>query len=393
MPFFEAVSAAKLDEMQRRRKLGRLCLFGVICACFVIVTLQAKQKLFRDRQFRSYLYAPASLPDGDGRHLCVFASLAALQVPPRIGRCLLPLSVAALEDHVEADLRYGTFVLRQNDLQLSAEPDVALIRGYNSGYWPGTNGSAAFGVHSSHSFDLAPLGSRNPYLDQVLVLADGQTVYFKRISAGTGFADAVYRHSETFTRFYGAVTGWDGDGWATLLRDGSVIRFPESYNATSLAQGAAVEMREGSGRPLRLERNQNRTLKQVADDRGHWLAFTYDNSERVTRLVNDQGDWVRYLYNEQGLLAAVMHPGGDERHYVYHGGRMTSITDEKGRVLLQNEYDGTFLHQQQYADGSIYEYTYILDIKGTYADRVTVTGPDHQSQTFSAAADVLPSSR
>ncbi len=343
-----------------------------------------------------YLNEAAAPAEGDGRHACVFASPATPQIPPRLGRCSLPLSATALEDHLEADLRYGTFVLRQTDLQLSSDPDVALTRGYTSGYWPGISGSAAFGPHSSHNFDWAPLGSRNPYLDQVLVLADGQTIFFKRISPGTGYADAVYRHSETATRFYGAITGWNGNGWTTLLRDGSVIRFPESYNAKNLAQGAAVEMQEmqeGQGETLKLKRDQDGALVRVTDKRGHWLALMYNRTGRVIKVVNSMSAWVRYGYNGQGMLATVAHSGGDERHYTYENGRMTVISDEQGRVLLRNEYAGTLLQRQQYADGSTYEYSYSLNAKGTYADQVIVTGPERTRRTVTTAQDVLTSSR
>ncbi len=93
-------------------------------------------------------------------------------------------------------------MLRQTDLQLRDDFDVPLTRVYNSADWlPGTNRVYAFGRNSNHPYDIAPLGTRNPYTEMMLALEDGDLLYFNRISAGTGFADAVFQHTETSTRF------------------------------------------------------------------------------------------------------------------------------------------------------------------------------------------------
>lgn len=60
------------------------------------------------------------------------------------------------------------------------------------------------------------------------------------LSKGRGYADAVYQHSETSTSFYKGIKRWDGKGWEMRLDDGSMIHFPESYNAKNMAQGAAT---------------------------------------------------------------------------------------------------------------------------------------------------------
>ena len=44
----------------------------------------------------------------------------------------------------------------------------------------------------------------NPYTYIDLVLEDGGRVHYSRISAGTAYADAVYQHTATPTRFYGS---------------------------------------------------------------------------------------------------------------------------------------------------------------------------------------------
>jgi len=99
-----------------------------------------------------------------------------------------------------------------------------LTRTYTSQFWMSRDN--AFGGNSTHDFDIAPVGGRNPYSFLHVVLPDGDFLYCPRISKGTGYADAVYRHSETASRFYKAVIRWDGLGWDTRLDDGARIHFP-----------------------------------------------------------------------------------------------------------------------------------------------------------------------
>jgi hypothetical protein len=90
---------------------------------------------------------------------------------------------------------------------------------------------SCIGRNSNHSYDIAPRGSRWPYTFITLVLEDSDFLYFKRISDGTGYADAVFMHTETSTPFYKATIAWNGNGWTLRLADGTEVRFPESYNA------------------------------------------------------------------------------------------------------------------------------------------------------------------
>lgn len=138
--------------------------------------------------------------------------------------------------------------MRQTDLTLNeAGFDIPLRRTYTAQDWVSPNKSHVFGSNASHPYDIAPLGTRNPYTEQFIVLEDGDFPYFPRVSKRTGYSDAIYRHSETDTRFYKAVQQWDGGGWLMTLQDGSTIHFPESYNAKNLAQGAPTEMSNATG--------------------------------------------------------------------------------------------------------------------------------------------------
>ena len=325
-----------------------------------------------------YSQTVAAPPRFDGSFPCVFASVNGREVAPVLGKCAMPTMHDHPVDRFEADLRYGNFVLRETDLFLDDQFKVPLTRTYVSNEWIAPNPVYAFGRLSNHPYDIAPLGTRNPYTYQVIVLEDGDFLYFDRISRGTGYADSVFQHTETSTRFYKAITRWNGRGWTTRLADGSEIHFPESYNARSLAQGAPTEMTDPSGNRLELVRDAKRDLQQIRTPHGHWIKFTYDDLSRITRAEDDKGNWVKYEYRPFGMLGAAIHSSGRERHYQYEGELMTYVTDESGRLLLHNWYQGRFLVRQQFANGDVYSYKYDWRLGEPCCPRkVTVTSPDH----------------
>jgi len=141
------------------------------------------------------VYNNASVPPPslDGEFPCVFASLDGSQSVPQFGKCPMPTSGAGAVDRIEADLRYGDFVLRQTDLEVNDVFDVQLTRSYRSRDWVSSSALHAFGLNTNHPFDIAPVGTRNPYTYMLIGLENGDFLYFDRISKGTGYADAVYR--------------------------------------------------------------------------------------------------------------------------------------------------------------------------------------------------------
>ena len=92
------------------------------------------------------------------------------------------------------------FVLRQTDLFVSDSAPLSLARTYRVGDFY----SRAFGVGTNHPYDICPTGTRFPYTYMDLNLEDGRQIHFRRISQGTGYADAVFEHDETSSEFYGA---------------------------------------------------------------------------------------------------------------------------------------------------------------------------------------------
>jgi YD repeat-containing protein len=325
-----------------------------------------------------YRNSPIAEPRLDGQHPCVFADVQKGNVVvPQLGKCSTPTEHKTPVDRFEIDLRYGSFVLRHTDLYLNDMFEVPLTRSYCSSDWVHSNPVHAFGRNSNHPYDIVPLGTRNPYTYQMILLEDGDFLYFDRISKGTGYADAVYQHTETSTRFYKAAQSWNGNGWTTKLTDGSEIHFPESYNAKNAAQGAPTEMRDAGGNVLELHRDGRRNLQEIKTPHGHWIRFKYDDPSRIIRAEDDAGRWVRYSYSPDGMLADVISFSGRERHYRYDGLRMTQVTDEKDRILLRNWYfPWGALKKQQFGNTRILSYDYDWASGRHNAESAIVTFPD-----------------
>jgi YD repeat-containing protein len=324
-----------------------------------------------------YTTSVPAAPRLDGDFPCVLASLDEPGALPHLANCPMSAVDTGRIDRFEADLRYGNFVLRQTDLELNDVFDVPLTRSYRSNDWVHSNPVHAFGRNTNHPFDVAPVGTRNPYTYLIVALEDADFLYFDRISKGTGYADAVYQHTETSTKYYKAVISWNGDGWTLRLADGSEVRFPESYSAKNAAQGAPTAMLDANGSLLELRRDPQRNLKEIRTPHGHWMRFTYDDSSRIVRAEDDAGKWTRYAYNSDGMLTDVTFSSGRERHYTYQGVLMTQISDEKKTVLLRNWYDQSLLIRQQFANRDTYSYEYDWPQTAYCPDRVEVLLPHY----------------
>jgi YD repeat-containing protein len=335
-----------------------------------------------------YILADVPAPRWDGDFPCVYA-VAGPSSAPQIGSCVTPVPMSKASrtpvDRFETDLRTGRFVMRQTDLLISeAGFNIPLTRTYTSDDWLPKNTSHAFGLNTNHPYDIAPLGTRNPYTEQYLVLEDGDFLYFPRISKGTGYGDAIYRQSELGNSFYKAVQRWDGNGWLTKLQDGSTIHFPESYNAQNLAQGAATEMTDAAGNKIELARNPRRNLQEIRGPDGAYIKLTYDDHDRIVRAEDGSGRWTTYAYNPEGFLTDVAHSDGTARYYFYEGGQLTFVRDEQKRLLVHNFYfhDGGWLSRQQFGTGDSIEYQYQLSANNYYAERAILTFPDGTVKTI-----------
>jgi YD repeat-containing protein len=284
------------------------------------------------------------------------------------------------------DLHTGMFLLRQTDLFVPDVMPLSLTRAYT--VWQSRE--RAFGVGANHPYDICPTGDHFPYTYTDLNLEDGRQVRFNRISKGTGYADAVFRHSATSSEFYGAQVAWNGNGWTLTLRDHSQAVFPDSYRARNCAQGAPTEIRDAEGKRIQLKRDAARNLQQLISPSGHSIAFKYDDLDRIIEADDGAGNVRRYSYSS-GHLQTV----SDGEHVLYEfeyeilihtAGYdpyvMTSINDGHGKELLRNSYSYRgLISMQKLGNGEIYRYDYLFGKKNEIVETI-VTLPGGAEKRF-----------
>lgn len=331
-------------------------------------------------------------PAWDGAYPYVTSSLInagkeTVRFESSISRIQPTVRHAAPVNEFQVDLHSGMFVLRQTDLFLSDLPPLSLTRTYR--VWD--SHARAFGAGTNHNYDICPTGTRFPYTYMDLNLEDGRQIHFRRISKGTGYADAVFRHEETSSEFYGAQVAWSGDGWTLNFRDGRRFRFPEAYLAKNYAQGAPYEMREADGRTTQLIRGKQRNLEQAISPSGRKMALTYDAFDRITEASDDAGNLRKYSYDWNGHLESV----ADGSHILYRFEYapllrspgydpylMTAIMDGGWNVLLRNTYhDRSRVSEQRLANGEVYRYEYFIDKKNEVVETI-VTLPGGSKHKF-----------
>jgi len=372
------------------RQTRNLVLAGLVTAGVVVgfrFWFDHREEVVRELALAK-LHGDAPRATLNGTHPCMLTMLSGGDERPTLSRCATPTIHRGAVDQFEADLRYGAFKLLQTDLEVKDVFDVPLTRTYIAQDWVGRNWVHEFGQNTNHPYDIAPLGTRNPYTEMELTLEDGDFLYFKRVSPGTGFADAVYQHTETSTRFYKSTINWNGNGWTLRLADGEEMFFPESYGPKNLAQAAATEIREASGVALKLERDWRRNLKEILTPHGHWIKFTYDSQARIIKAEDDARNWAKYAYNSAGMLADVIYSSGQARHYDYSGSLMTAILDSQGHVLVRNTYKGNVLTAQAYPNGDTYRYQYVWSANKRYVVKATITMPDGSQREVEPADSV-----
>jgi YD repeat-containing protein len=282
-------------------------------------------------------------------------------------------------DAFEVDLRSGLFVLRQTDLFVKDTMPLCLTRTYR----PWDKQVRALGMGTSHPYEVSESGSRYPYTYIDIILEDYETVHFNRVSPGSGFADAVYIHSTTASEFYGAQVSWNGNGWTLGFRDGRVLLLPEAYNAKTPTQAAVVEMRNAQGQRIRFDRESGTgNLRRLTSPSGHTITFAYIGNGQVDSATDDLGNEVDYYYDSEKRLYAASRSNGHAYRFAYNRDMITTISDEKRRVLLEIGYDEYGrVEEERVADGGVYSYRYTQNQKGEVR-QVFVTGPDGTMYAF-----------
>lgn len=282
------------------------------------------------------------------------------------------------------DLSTGLFVYEKTDLALQ---DITPIRVRRT-YRPNDSRSRAFGLGTTHPYDLSLVG--HPFTDVDLILPDGGRIHYERVSPGTGGADAVLEHTSTPTRFFKSRVSYDAGhkNWRLQLLDGTTYLF----GAFNPKLEAIVDR---NGNRITFARNGATNISRITSAQGRWVDFTYDVSSRITAARDNAGRTVTYAYDDTGRLSKVTDPAGGATEYTYDAShRMLTIKDARGIVYLTNEYDdkGRVVKQTQ-ADATTYQFAYTES--GGRIVQTDVTDPrgNLRRVTFNPAGYVLKDTR
>jgi RHS repeat-associated protein len=256
------------------------------------------------------------------------------------------------------DLATGLFSYNKTDLVLPDIIPISLTRSYRTN----DNLSRAFGIGTSHNYDMFTVGDTNPYTYQELILPNGSRIRFERISPGTSASDAVYIHTASPTPFYGATIRWNtsGGGWLLTTRDGTVYAFPDSAGSTTPGKQALLSITDRNGNTVKLTRDGNGNLTQVTSPTGRQITLQHDSSNRIVSATDNLGRTVQYTYDGGGRLSTVTDANGGVTTNTYDGNNnLLTITDPRNIVYLTNQYDFNLrVIKQTLADGATYQFAW-----------------------------------
>lgn len=247
--------------------------------------------------------------------------------------------------HGGIDFETGLYVRWDEDLVIRGPVPLMLRRTYRTV----DPASRAFGVGGTSDAELFVVGDREKFAWVAIVLDDGSQVIFDRITPGTFYSDAAFRHLSSPTKFYGALLGWLGHSWGVRLADGEYYEFDECGRLRARPCGL-LQYRDRDGHIYQYHRDREGLLQRV-DVEDEWMAFEYDSDNRVVRASNSRGDHVSYTYDRSGRLDAARYGDGTVRRYTYdessHGGMVTAVDpdfrienvyDQEQRVVRQTSY-------------------------------------------------------
>jgi RHS repeat-associated protein len=255
----------------------------------------------------------------------------------------------------QVDLATGLFVYQKTDVYLRDILPIALTRTYR----PQDTVSRAFGIGATHPYEMFVTGNAFPYTWRDLVLPDGGRVHFERISAGTGYADAVFEHTTSPSAFYKSQISWNGAGWDLRLKNGTVYVFSNGVGSPLMA------IRDRNGNALGLTRVSGTSgrVMRITTPHGRWAEFMYDASNRVIQIKDVIGRVITYGYDGSGRLASVTDAAGGVTQYTYDAShRMLTLRDPRAIVFLTNEFNAdSRVTRQTRADGTTYQFAYTID--------------------------------
>ena len=138
-------------------------------------------------------------------------SLVTLVAATSMFAIVLANHVTAQERAVDGDpvdLFTGLHTREHDDIVLAGAPEIRLTRSYRNR----DPASRAFGIGTSHSYDLYLVGDAVAFTYVDLILKDGGRAHYVRTSPGSGYTGAEFLHTSTPSPFFMSRLRWNGQG-------------------------------------------------------------------------------------------------------------------------------------------------------------------------------------
>jgi YD repeat-containing protein len=297
--------------------------------------------------------------------VCSFGLVAALFAGPATSGALLlmlhgdtPRTEHDLPSSYEplhkgsVDLSTGLYVRENEDLVVRNTPALILRRTYLSGY----RTPKELGIGTTHIGEVYLYGDGQKFQWAQLILATGSRITFNRTSPGTTVFNAMYAHRSVMVEWDGAQLGWTGLNWVLRRPDGSVSFFlpcgPGIAKSCSISQE-----RDRDGHVIHYRRDKAGRLLKMEADNG-WIAFAYDDTDRIVRANDSTGAEVRYVYDARGRLSQASSRAGVFRYTYTDRDELKTMT-EPGK-FTENWYDrnGRVIHQENRFGGASTPFTF-----------------------------------
>jgi YD repeat-containing protein len=304
--------------------------------------------------------------------ICSFGLVAALFAGPVTSGALLlmlhgdvPRIEHDLPDSYEplhkghVDLATGVYVRENEDLVVRNTPALILRRTYLSGY----HVSKELGIGTTHLGEVYLYGDGQTFQWAQLILATGSRITFNRTSPGTSFANAMYAHRSSIVEWDGAQLGWTGLNWVLRRPDGSVSYFLPCGPGVGRSCSISYE-RDADGHVINYRRDKAGRLLKM-DAANGWIAFEYDEKDRIVRANDSTGAEVRYIYDARGRLSEASSRAGVFRYTYTDRDELKTMT-EPGKIT-ENWYDGNgrvIRQENRFGGASIpftFDFTYHLE--------------------------------
>jgi len=292
------------------------------------------------------------------------------------------------------DLSTGLFIYEKTDLYLPDVIPISLTRVYRNG----DNTSRNFGIGTTLPYDMFIVGNLNDLSWVELVLPNGGRVRFDR-TQGNFWNTSTLQCVSSPGPFYGATfttsaPGFSGAGafWVITMRDGTVLRFlqPGNFGSPNYQGIALSSITDRNGNTVNIFRNSNNYITMIQSPNGRWIQLNYDtnNPPRVTSAQDNLGRTIIYTYDPSlGTLHTVTDANNGVWTYGYDTSyEMTSITDARQILYLQNFYVNGRVHQQIMAYPSmVYTFNYTTDANNNVT-QTSVTDPNGNVRLVTFAA-------